>query len=101
MHGLLHNSTHKLLFRKITKAFDEKDHLLATSERQNQALERELEALRPRKRRRVRTSPNSKFVNIEAIKEAQEEADGAEIEEDDEEGSDVSIINGSCIVVQI
>jgi DDE superfamily endonuclease/helix-turn-helix, Psq domain/Tc5 transposase DNA-binding domain len=95
------NSTHKLLFRKITKAFDEKDHLLATSERQNQALERELEALRPRKRRRVRTSPNSKFVNIEAIKQAQEEANGAEIEENDEEGSDVSIINSDCIVVQI
>jgi hypothetical protein len=94
-------STNKLLFRKITKAFDEKDYLLATAKRQVQALERELESLKPRKRMKVRTSPNSKFVNIKAIQQAQEEANRGEIEEDEAEGSDVSSIEGSCIEVQI
>jgi hypothetical protein len=94
-------STNRLLFRKITKAFDEKDHLLATAERRVQALERELEAMRPRKRARVRTSPNSKFANIEAIQKAQQEANGVEIEDDEAEGSDASSIEGSCIEVQI
>jgi 4-hydroxybenzoate polyprenyltransferase len=94
-------STNKLLFRKITKAFDKKDYLLATAKRQVQALERELESLKPRKRMKVRTSPNSKFVNIKAIQQAQEEANRGEIEEDEAEGSDVSSIEGSCIEVQI
>ena len=35
-----------------------------------------------RKRRKVRTSPNSKFVGIEAIKKAQIEAGDRQIEED-------------------
>ena len=74
-------STNKLLFRKITKAFDEKDSLLATAERRVDQLERQLEAVRPKKRKKVRTSPNSKFVNIEAIQQAQNEANGVEIEE--------------------
>ena len=93
--------TNKLLFRKITKAFDEKDSILAASERRVNQLEMQLEAARPRKRKRVRTSPNSKFVNIEAIWQAQNEANGAEIEQDDEEGSNVSIAEGSCIEVQV
>ena len=36
-----------------------------------------------RKRRKVRTSPNSKFVGIKAIKKAQIEARDRQIEEED------------------
>jgi hypothetical protein len=92
-------STNKLLFRKIAKAFDEKDSLLATAERQVDHLERQLEAARPKKRRKVRTSPNSKFVNIGAIWQAQNEANGVEIEEDDGEGSIISESQKPCIEV--
>jgi DDE superfamily endonuclease/Tc5 transposase DNA-binding domain/helix-turn-helix, Psq domain len=92
--------TNKLLFRKITKAFDEKDSLLAMAERRAKQLERQLEAVRPKKRKSVRTSPNSKFVNIEAIQQAQNEANGVEIGEDDEEESTASETEKSCIEVQ-
>jgi hypothetical protein len=93
-------STNRLIFRKITKAFDEKDSLLAASKRQVDQLEKQLEAVRPKKRKSVRTSPNSKFVDIEAIKQAQDEANGVEIEEEDEEGSTESDSQRSCIEVQ-
>jgi hypothetical protein len=59
-----------------------------------------LEAARPKKRMRVRTSPNSKFVNIEAIQRAQNKANGVEIEEEDEKESIASEAQKSCIEVQ-
>jgi DDE superfamily endonuclease/helix-turn-helix, Psq domain/Tc5 transposase DNA-binding domain len=93
-------STNKLLFRKITKAFDEKDSLLAATERRVDQLERQLEAARPKKRKSVRTSPNSKFVSIEAIHKAQNEANGVEIEEDEGEESTASESEKSCIEVE-
>jgi 4-hydroxybenzoate polyprenyltransferase len=43
--------------------------------------------LEPRKRRKVRTSPNSKFVGIEAIKRAQIKAGDREIDEGDEDST--------------
>jgi hypothetical protein len=43
--------------------------------------------LEPRKRRRVKTSLNSRFADIRAIKQAQIEVEDREIEED---GSDLS-----------
>ncbi|KAL5313413.1 hypothetical protein ACEPPN_019146 [Leptodophora sp. 'Broadleaf-Isolate-01'] len=43
-------------------------------------LEERLEQLRPKKRRKVRTSPNSKFVTTRAIKEAQIAAGERQIE---------------------
>lgn len=45
-------------------------------------------------------NPYSKFVNIEAIWTAQNEANGVEIEEEDEEGSDISGSEKSYIEVQ-
>ena len=44
--------------------------------------------LEPRKRRKVRTSPNSKFVEIEAIKKAQIEAGDREIDIEDSDETD-------------
>ncbi len=43
--------------------------------------------LEPRKRRKVRTSPNSKFAGIEAIKRAQIEAGDREIDDEDEDST--------------
>ncbi|KAJ6436625.1 endonuclease/exonuclease/phosphatase [Purpureocillium lavendulum] len=59
--------TKRLLFRKITKGFDEKDGLLAKAQLQIQALETQLPAVKPKKRKRVETSPNSRFADIEAV----------------------------------
>lgn len=92
--------TKRLLFRKITKGFDEKDGLLAQAQLQIQALETQLEAARPRKRKKVETSPNSRFADIEAIQRAQADVKEAENMEDDGEESEVSDIEDRCIVVQ-
>jgi hypothetical protein len=90
-----------LLFRKITKGFDEKDSLLAKAQLQIQALEAQLEAARPKRRRKVETSPNSRFADIKAIQRAQEEVAVAESYKEDEEESEVSDKEESCIIVQI
>lgn len=60
-----------------SQGFEEKESLIASQELRIQNLETRLEALRPKKRRKVRTSPNSKFANIKAIQQAQEEASRA------------------------
>ena len=72
----------------MTKGFDEKDNQLASAESKIQSLEMQLEAAKPKKRRKVRISPNSKFANIKAIKRAQNEANGILNEESE---SDVAI----------
>ncbi|KJZ69105.1 hypothetical protein HIM_11512 [Hirsutella minnesotensis 3608] len=45
--------TKRLLFRKITKGFDEKDGLLAKAQLQIQALQTQLEGVRPKKRKKA------------------------------------------------
>lgn len=79
--------TCRQLFKKITKGFDEKDILLAKAELKIQALEARLEASRPKKRRKVKTSPNSKFADIEAIYKAQKEAIGVQTEMEESDAS--------------
>ena len=64
-------STRRVLFRKIAKGFDEKDFVITNYELRIKQLEARVEQLEPRKRRKVKTSPNSRFANIEAIKKAQ------------------------------
>jgi 4-hydroxybenzoate polyprenyltransferase len=51
-------------------------------------LEAKVIDLEPRKRKRVKASPNSKFVGIEAIKRAQIEAGDREINEEDSDKTD-------------
>ena len=70
---VLHNQllTQRLLFRKIVKGIDKKDYELGKANIRIRELEERLEQLRPKKRRKVRTSPNSKFVTTRAIREAQ------------------------------
>ena len=91
--------TQRLLFRKIVKGIDEKDYELGKANMKIKKLEERLEQLRPRKRRKVQTSPNAKFVTTRAIFEAQIAAGNRQIvpEESEEEGdSDFTI---SCIEV--
>jgi hypothetical protein len=60
-------STQRLLFRKIVKGFEDQEATLANHSFRIQSLEVQLEKARPRKRRKVRTSPNSKFADISDI----------------------------------
>ncbi|TVY32850.1 hypothetical protein LSUB1_G008693, partial [Lachnellula subtilissima] len=93
-------STSRRLFRKLEKGFDEKDYALTQAQLRIDQLEARLEQLAPRKRRQVRTSPNSKFADIQAIKEAQIGAGDREIEEEDSNSSIESASTGDYIEVE-
>jgi formate dehydrogenase maturation protein FdhE len=81
--------TQRLLFRKIIKGFEEQESVLADYSYRIQSLEVQLEKARPRKRMKVRTSPNSKFADISDIRRAQIAAgDAQNKEEDREEGNE-------------
>ena len=62
--------TAKVLFRSVSKAVDQRDFVIAQHKRKIQRLKAKIQQLEPRKRRKVKTSPNSKFVRIKAIKKA-------------------------------
>lgn len=64
-----------MLFKKIAKGLNNKNFVIAKQERKIQALKAKIVQLEPRKRRKVKTSPNSKFANIEKIYKAQIEAE--------------------------
>jgi len=98
--GNLDLPTQRQLFRKITKGFDEKDFALAEAELRIQQLEAKVEELQPRKRRKVQMSPNSRFADIRAVRQAQIEAGGAEIEEEDSDSSEDSTSTGDYIEVE-
>ncbi|RKF81401.1 hypothetical protein GcM3_036032, partial [Golovinomyces cichoracearum] len=91
--------TQRLLFRKVIKGIDEKEYKLGKANMRIKELEERLELLRPKKKRKVQTSPNSKFTTIRAIKEAQitaRERQVTPIESDSRGKSDSTI---SCIEV--
>ena len=75
--------TARVLFWSVSKAIDQRDFVIAQHKRRIQILEAKVQQLEPRKRRKVKTSPNSKFVGIEAIKKAQYEARDRQIDEED------------------
>ena len=92
------------LIQKITKGFNNKDYTIASQSERIKALEARLEALQPKKRRKVMLSPNSKFADIKAIQRAQIEAGVIEASVTDEEDtsesdSEASTAEGDCIVV--
>ncbi|KAK7928879.1 transposase [Apiospora marii] len=93
-------TTQRQLFRKIQKGYHEKDSLLANAELQIQSLKEKLELARPRKKRKVQISPNSRFASIESIQCTREGPGQVEIEESDSEISTVSTIESDCIIVQ-
>ena len=90
----------RLLFRKIVKGFEEQESILASHELRIQSLEVQLEKARPKKRMKVRTSPNSKFADIRAIQRIQREANGAEIEEQALDIASLSDSTFDCIEVE-
>ncbi|KAF4627553.1 hypothetical protein G7Y89_g10598 [Cudoniella acicularis] len=92
--------TRRQLFRKIVKGFEKKDYTLAQAELRIKQLEARVEQLEPRKRRKVRTSPNSKFADIRVIKEAQVAVGDREIDKEDSDSSIESTTTGDCIEVQ-
>ena len=67
-------STTRVLFRKVSKGVEQKDWVIAQHEHRIKKLEARVAQLEPRKRRKVKTSPNSKFVGIKEIKKAQMKA---------------------------
>ena len=69
--GTVDLATARVLFRKVSKGLDEKDFVIAQQELRIKQLESRVVQLEPRKRRKVQTSPNSKFASIEAIMRAQ------------------------------
>ena len=91
--------TQRLLFRKVIKGIDEKEYELGKANIKIKELEEKLKHLRPKKKRKVQTSPNSKFATIRAIREAQIAAGERQIEsvESESEGESESTI--SCIEV--
>ena len=71
--------------------------LLAEAQSKIRNLEAQLEAARPKKRRAVRLSPNSRFATIGDIQRAESVE---EIDESESEASDESSSIVSCIVVE-
>ena len=69
--GDIDPSTIRILFRKIAKGLDNKNFILAQYKLQIEQLKARIEQLALRKRRKVQTSPNSKFMEIKAIIKAQ------------------------------
>jgi 4-hydroxybenzoate polyprenyltransferase len=89
----------RLLFRKVIKGMDERDYELGKANMRVKELEARIEQLRPRKRKKVLTSPNSRFATTREIREAQIAAGERQIEpvESESEGDSDSTI--SCIEV--
>lgn len=85
----------------IRKGFNEKGSLLKKSQLRIWALEIQLEAVRLRRRREVKTSLNLRFANIKAIQRTQREAVVAENNMADGEEKGVSDNEDRCIVAQI
>jgi 4-hydroxybenzoate polyprenyltransferase len=95
-----HPSIQRLLFRKIIKGFEEQENTLADNGHRIQSLEVQLEKARPRKRMKVRTSPNSKFADIIKIRRTQLAAGEARPEEEDEEEANESDSTLDCILIE-
>jgi hypothetical protein len=93
-------STQRLLFRKIVKGFEDQEATLANHSFRIQSLEVQLEKARPRKRRKVRTSPNSKFTDIAKIQQAQLAAGEARPDIEDNEEANLSDSTIDCILIE-
>jgi hypothetical protein len=93
-------STQKVLFRKIVKGFEEQESVLADNSYRIQSLTAQLEKARPRKRMKVKTSPNSKFADIVKIRGAQLAAGEAVLEDEDEDKANESDSTLDCILIE-
>jgi hypothetical protein len=98
--GDTNSSTCRVLFRKVAKGLDNKDFTIANYKLWIQQLEARVEQLEPRKRRKVQTSPNSKFAGIRAIREAQIKAGDRKINSEDLELSGDTVSTMDYIEVE-
>ncbi|KAF6811239.1 transposase [Colletotrichum musicola] len=94
-------TTRRLLFQKVAKGWDEKDHQLAVAQRKIEALEAEVAVTRARKRKKVKMSPNSKFADIVAIRRAQIDAGDVDDDSDKSGDPDYPRDDASCIIVVV
>ena len=88
------------MFRKIIKGFEKPESVLADQGHRIQSLEVQLEKARPRKRMKVKTSPNSKFVDIVKIRRAQLAAGEARPEEEEKKEANKSDFTLDCILIK-
>lgn len=91
--------TQRLLFRKLLKGYDEKEHQLTMTSQKTEALEAQVEATKKTKRKKVQLDPNEVFADIEAIRRAQIEVGRVSEESEESEESETPTEEGSCIVV--
>ena len=66
--------TERLLFRKIEKAFGQKDYTIAIQKREIKQLQVTVEWLKPTREEEGGSRSKSEFATIEAIRKAQQEA---------------------------
>ena len=95
-----HPSTQRHLLRKIIKGFEVQESVIADHGYRIQSLEAQLEKARPRKRMKVRTSPNSKFADITKIRRTQLAAGEAMPDQEDEEEANESDSTLDCILIE-
>ena len=78
----LHNSSRKAALRvatrKLVKAHDQLTLKTAMRDKETQSLKARIELLQLRKRAIVKPNPNEKFINIEQIMKAKDEAKAKE-----------------------
>ena len=86
-----------LIIRQLVKFIDEKDVIIAQSRAENEALKVDMEVRKPRKKKRVQTSPDSRFVDIEAIEKSRGIKIASPVESEDEEDQESEV---SCIIVK-
>lgn len=77
------------------------DYTLALTKTENEALRAQLEATKPKKRRRVDTNPNELdlFADVAAVRRAQIAAGSVEVGQEDSSEDGDSSDAGDCIVV--
>jgi hypothetical protein len=63
----------RILFKKVGKSLDNTAIKVASQEQKIRALEAEVDRLRPKKRKKVRIDPNTRFAQIEQIMQAKKE----------------------------
>ena len=88
------------MFRKIIKGFEGQESVLVDQDYRIRSLEVQLEKARPRKRMKVKTSPNSKFADITKIRRAQLAAGEAGPQDEDEEEANKSDSTLDCILIE-
>ena len=92
--------TCKVLFKKVAKGLNKKDFVISQYKLRIEQLEARVQQLELRKRRKVKTSLNSKFTGIKAIKKAQIKVRDREIILEDSD-SFISLASTlSCIEIE-